>query len=395
MKTHFLLGLLAVLFTSHAAEQPPGAEIVIGRKETFQSTVLGEERSLQIFTPSNYATAKASYPTLPVLYLLDGDDHFAHVTGLVDYLARKHRIPPMIVVAVGNTNRNRDFSPSASSNYNGKPVPIKHGGGATKFLHFLRDELIPHIEKNYRTAPFRILGGYSFGGLFATKVLQDSPETFQAYITVSPSLWWDDELLLKTTGPIGRERQYVFLSVGNEGGTHRKAIDRYVAQLKERAAPGFRWAFKAYDEETHASVPHVTLYDGLQFIFAGWDLPYRDENSEPLVVADAVRHYAGLSERYGFEIKMPFVAFRIVAEDLAERERWDDAIASYREAAVQLPKSPDPHNGLGSVYSRRGDKDAAIAAHQKALQISPTNSTAKKALERLAAEPEPAKATTQ
>lgn len=60
---------------------------VVRKKLSIYSTVLGEDRPLQIFTPDDYESAKASYPTLPVLYLLDGPDHFFHATGLIDFLS--------------------------------------------------------------------------------------------------------------------------------------------------------------------------------------------------------------------------------------------------------------------------------------------------------------------
>ena len=180
MKLRAALTLLVLTVAAIGAEPAAPTDFVVGKKLTIKSTVLGENRSLQVFTPSDYESAKSSYPTLPVLYLLDGTDHYIHVTGLVDYLARKGRIPPMIVVAVGNTERTRDLTPTHTIvGYDGKPDDsLESSGGSGKFFEFLRDELIPYVEKNYRTAPFRILDGHSFGGLFAIKVLLDSPDTF-------------------------------------------------------------------------------------------------------------------------------------------------------------------------------------------------------------------------
>lgn len=69
-------------------------------------------------------------------------------------------------------------------------------GQADRFLDFLEKELIPHIDRNYRTYPHRIIAGWSFGGLLATHALIHRPEIFDAYLAISPSLWWDEELLL-------------------------------------------------------------------------------------------------------------------------------------------------------------------------------------------------------
>lgn len=392
MLSRFLFVLAAFTASALAAGPPAETDFVLGKKVMLKSAVLGEDRSLQIFTPANYETAKSSYPTLPVLYLLDGADHYVHATGLIDYLARKGRIPPMIIVAIGNTQRQRDFTPvfTAAPDPQGKLRKLnerfKDSGGAGKFFEFMRDELIPYVEKTYRTAPFRILDGHSLGGLFAADVLQKNPATFQAYILTSPSLWWDQEALLKRPGPIGLARQFVFVSVGNEGGPHRPAIDHYVAQLKERATPGLAWKFKAYDDESHGSVPHLTLYDALQFIFSGWYLTDNPEEFTALTFASVAKHYAGLSEKYGYTLPVPAATLHSIVQAQTGRNRWDEAIAAAKEGIRLHPQLAGTQVDLGDIYAKKGDRDAALAAYRKALEIDPKHDAAKKALAKL--EPE-------
>ena len=75
-----------------------------------------------------------------------------------------------------------------------RPAP-EGSGGAAGFLRFLRQELIPSIDAEFRTNEGdRTLYGHSFGGLFAIHALLNGEETFQRFITGSPSLWWDDEV---------------------------------------------------------------------------------------------------------------------------------------------------------------------------------------------------------
>ena len=62
----------------------------------------------------------------------------------------------------------------------------------------MREELIPEIEQRYRTNGDRTFIGYSLGGLFGVYAMLSSPETFGRMILVRPSLWWDDNLLLKS-----------------------------------------------------------------------------------------------------------------------------------------------------------------------------------------------------
>jgi predicted alpha/beta superfamily hydrolase len=122
---------------------------------------LGEERQIMVYLPDGYDQTTTKYP---VLYLLDGRTHFQHASSTVQFLSRNGRIPQMIVVAIVNVDRTRDFTPTNMEN---RPK----SGGAKKFIKFIQDELFPYIEGNYRTLPYRLLEGHSLGGMFSIHVL--------------------------------------------------------------------------------------------------------------------------------------------------------------------------------------------------------------------------------
>src|SRR5690606_4432652 len=97
-----------------------------------ESTILGESREIWISTPLSYNRGSDSYP---VIYLLDGEDHFYHTTGTAGYLAGSGRIPEVIVVGVRNTDRTRDYTPASQDPDQIKSYP--NHGGADNFLMFL------------------------------------------------------------------------------------------------------------------------------------------------------------------------------------------------------------------------------------------------------------------
>ena len=79
--------------------------------------------------------------------------------------------------------RKKHLSPTAAE--------ARGGGGAEKFLGFIRDELIPFVDSNYHTDPGdRTLVGDSLSGLFSLYALSQCPETFNRYIAGSPALGW-------------------------------------------------------------------------------------------------------------------------------------------------------------------------------------------------------------
>ncbi|MBD0325483.1 MAG: alpha/beta hydrolase, partial [Pyrinomonadaceae bacterium] len=192
MRSTLALFALLLLSASAFAQAPPLYDAPA--RLTVKSAVLGEERAILVRTPPGYERDGQRYP---VLYMTDGDAHMLHTTGTVSFLARNNRMPEMIVVGIPNTDRTRDLSPTHVAQAPGNPnARFPTSGGADKFLKFIETELIPHIESKYRTQPFRALAGHSLGGLFALHAMISRPELFNAYISVSPALQWDNFVLI-------------------------------------------------------------------------------------------------------------------------------------------------------------------------------------------------------
>lgn len=91
-------------------------------------------------------------------------------------------MPEVIVVGLPNVRggRPRDYTPPfIRQNTEDLKSPM---GRADHFLSFLKKELIPHIEREYRTVPFRMIAGHSRGGLFVVYSLIADPRLFTAFI---------------------------------------------------------------------------------------------------------------------------------------------------------------------------------------------------------------------
>lgn len=144
-----LIAMLSVVFCINVNANDK--DVVIGKKETIESEILGEQRVINVYLPPNYENSNLNYP---VLYLLDGGAHFLHGSASSQFLSRNGLIPQMIVVGILNVDRNRDFSPTHEER-------IPTSGGADNFLNFLNDELVPFVDEKYRTSEFNVLMGHS------------------------------------------------------------------------------------------------------------------------------------------------------------------------------------------------------------------------------------------
>ncbi len=130
--------ILIISFSAHLFSKTKTETINGGERFTIHSKALDEDRVILISLPDNYDNSDYSYP---VLVVLDGMTHFRHATGATDYLARYGLTPGIIVVAVTNVDRIRDFSPVHIDQF---PT----SGGAEKFHKFIKNELLPKIKSS-------------------------------------------------------------------------------------------------------------------------------------------------------------------------------------------------------------------------------------------------------
>ena len=365
------MAAVALLLSASAAGAQPADAVT---KLTLRSDVLGEERTILVRTPPGYAASTIRYP---VLYLTDGDAQIGHTAATVAFLARNGRMPEMIIVGVTNTDRTRDLTPTKAelTGAGGTVNRFPTAGGADKFLAFFERELIPKIEADYRTVPLRVFAGHSFGGLFATYAAVAKPDLFNAWIAVSPTLFWDDDLPIRKTEEFFRGRtsfnRSLFVTLGSEGEQAQVAYDRYKTLLSGVKASGFRFGSEQFTDEDHGSVVLPSHYAALRFVFDGWLLP-RDSTTGTYAaktVADVKAHYATLAGRLGYAVVPPEGPVNLMGYAAIAEKRLPDAIALLEMNIANYPGSANVYDSLGEALEAAGKLDAAIEQYEKAVAM--------------------------
>lgn len=226
------------------------AQIVTGQKNVVHSEILNEDRDYQLYLPASYQWALDR--KYPALYLLDGESNFLHTAGSVSFFSAAGEIPEVIVAAVTSTVRIRDFTQTDWSwHWIG-------GGGAKNFKCILALELIPKIEKDYRTNGFRILSGVSASGQFALYTLTSEPSLFNVYFAISPSLDWDNDLPQRSLEESYEHRDslkaFLYFAWSDDFGSALADDLRLRETLEAKSQKEFRWAAKGFPDETHMSI---------------------------------------------------------------------------------------------------------------------------------------------
>lgn len=253
-----------------AADTTQSPRPLVGRPGILHSEVLDEDRRYTVFAPDGYDTSLDRYP---VLFMLDGPRHSSYAAGMAEYLSRYAQvIPPIIVVDIAQQHRSRDMTPTTS------PDRPNDTGGADQFAAFLAEELVPSIQAQYRTKPPHLLWGYSLSGLFVMHTLLTKPEMFDGYIASSPSLWWDDHLLVRGAPSFFSQRdrldKSLFLAIGDqERQVVQDCFDQFEQAISEHTPPGFRAELQRLEGESHATICIPGLYQGLKTLLA--DTPQR------------------------------------------------------------------------------------------------------------------------
>jgi len=395
---HIAFSLFLVLAAPLAmlkAQAKSGA-VTIGATDSVWSPTLKENRKFLVYTPPSYSDTTYLPKRYPVLYLLDGDAHFHSVTGLLQILGTGINatfvLPEMIVVAIPNTNRTRDMTPTHTDrDPDGKPQPaLAASGGMANFLTFITTELIPRIEHDYRTAPYRVFVGHSLGGITTINALYTMPEAFNAYVAIDPSLWWDKRVLLKQArerfskpGLAGRTLFVAQANTITPGDTtlnmHFNSIIQFNSILETFNQSGLRYSYKYYPHDSHGSVPMIAEYDALRFIFDVYDVPLLEALERPAYLTE---HFTRVSAAMGYKIDPPEAMVDLIGHVALGRDTTA-ALQLFEMNTRLYPTSANAVASLADVWLAKKDTTKAVGYYEKALAMRPGLQRAKDMVQKL------------
>jgi len=366
--TVFILLFSLILNQGFVQAQENGDDIVIGKYKIIHSNILDEDRLLLIHFPREYDETRLSYLVLYLLYGQDINNYFAEAVIISEKLGSTGEIPPVFVVGVANTNRYRD----------NLPVKIRDrsdSGGADHFLRFFQEELIPYIDKNYRTKNFRILAGPQAGAVFGLYALLIKPELFSAVMVENPFMNTENaaflypraESFFKNTESL---KNFLYIKCEkDERPQDLEYMENFAKVLESHTPEGFRFKVDIREPSGYFIAP-LPFREGLRILFAGHKLP---ENFQTNTVKDIIDYYEKLSEEYGFAVDPPSHMMTFEGDKLSEQRKTTEAIALFEYQLSLYPKSLNALWRLGEIYRGMGEFERAMEYYKKFLEIRNTD----------------------
>ncbi|MEW6992047.1 alpha/beta hydrolase-fold protein [Colwelliaceae bacterium 6441] len=339
----------------------------VGKRYTYQSQLLGEQRELLIHLPKNYRQDEGQYP---VLYLLDGASHFTHAVLATEILHQSGKIPKTIIVAIPNNPGTRVRDAGKESN---------------NFLTHIKREVIPYVDAEYRTSGQNILFGHSAMGRVTLLAFAKHTNMFDQYIAASPAVEHSSSELFNQLKLILTKQKLIdksiYFSVGEKAREVAGFTDGaiYLSRLfRENAPKALSWHYEFMSEQNHSTTPYLTMFLGLGKIFNDYEAPAFNSFKgfkESGGMQELTDFFAKRGNKYQISKAVPQNKIVSLAFAFMDEGNFEQAIALLKQNSEKYDDQMQIYRALGEVYSQKKDKPQAIKAFEQALALAEAKKT--------------------
>ena len=358
-----------LLCTSLVMAEPAADDAVTNYSQhthNIESSNLSEQRTVVVQLPKSYQT----HPNkrYPVIYRLDGAGNLPLINAVLERLQENDQAPEVIVVAIESTNRLRDFYPTVNKEPQG---PVGEGGGAAKFLAFVEQELMPLVNKQYRTHDYKVIAGASAAGVFALYAMQADPELFQAHIAYSPAVWWNYGAPAKSLNTFVTKAKsinsYVYINIGEEAGIMRERYDDMQQTIQNSKVQNLRFKSDAFAGVSHNLTSAAGAFNAYHGLFLSKQMPLSALGDD---VSSIDAYYQRLSQQWGEQIAPPDRAVRMLGYSLTDNQQFERAIEVFKYNIKNYPKSAYALSALSYGYEMQGNIRQALVQIEAAIAVA-------------------------
>lgn len=369
----FFLAILLPICFSNVSSQELMAYTVPEMQE-MPPKLIPTSRTYWVSLPKDYDRTANRYP---VLFLFDGDQQYLKNLILfdIDQLTRFGEMPPCIIVGMMQRNRALDFGPL----YAIGELPNSDKVNGDKFFQFIKEELVPTLDKKYRTQDFKMAVGHSLGGLFLLNGFTKDPSLFNGIVALSPALELDRDSTLfanvQSTLKGTLKKQTFFCWASGTEGVNEKAFragsQELLKTFKSYPNPSFDYKFIDLPGQSHNLTPIYSMLGALNFLFRKWNLSgwYRELFADK--VNDPIKYYqdrrTAMESLYGFrEDPTEDRIQHNIGSELLSSGKYQLALPYLSRAVALRPKDSGFNADLSVVQEKLGKYAEAVNALKKA-----------------------------
>ncbi len=349
--------------------------IEFGNYRVLNSKILNEDRLLYVHLPHNYEASEESYPVIFQLYSHFTYNYYLPAISASNWMQSQGEAPGTIVVGVKNSQfRYRDLLPVDHNQANSQ---------VSNFIKFFDDELIPFIQKNYRTNGFRILAGPQAGAAFGIYALAKKPDLFHGFFLTNP--FWiakARQTLLNTLDSAlnanSYDRKFLMITYKDRlSEQENQYLDSLSQRLKQRSS--IELVLNPLDPDADFTSP-VDFMMGLKTLFKSYRFPSSDIPHELHVIED---YYRKQRKHFGFDIRIPELTLVFEGDKFVMQKEWKKAKAIFLKILELYPKSAMAFDRLGTVAYRQSNFKEAKEYYECFLKQYPNDPYALSWLERI------------
>jgi predicted alpha/beta superfamily hydrolase len=336
--------------------------------DTISSQKLNEDRQIFIGLPPSYD--KNPGQKYPILLLLDGDFLFDPFQGALSYAYYWDDIPEVIIVGISQNKNNERETDCMVDESTG--LPSEKG---ESFYEFIGMELIPYIQKKYRTAPFKIIAGLDTTAAFSNFYLYKDIPVFDAYISMSPELATGmEEQIPDRLAAIEKPIFYYHSSANGDIKKMRKRIQTIDELVKKITKPTLNYKFDDFKGASHYSLVLNSIPSALYHIFSVYQPISTTEFQEKIVTLTSgyvdylIKKYELLEKTFNMKLTIRLNDFKAIEAAILKNNAYPEFDQLAQLAKKNYPKSMLADYEMAQLYEKTGDIKKAIKTYQNAFQ---------------------------
>ncbi len=334
-------------------------------EDKIQSVKLNEERNFSVILPASYQNSPDK--KYPLMVLLDGEYLADPFSGILKYGNYWDDLPEIIIVAV---NQNYGETRFNDSNYGDDGLPAESGA---KFFEFIGLELLPHIQKKYRTLPFRIIAGHDTTAGFLNFYLYKDDPIFNAYLSISPEM--APEMEVRIAERLAKIQKPLFYYHATSKADlekiqeNTKKLDDVAKEIKN---PNLSYRYDVFQNTSHYSLVAEAIPSAFYFIFNGYQPISKLEFNEKIVKLESgyaqylIDKYDNIEKKMGLRVQPRYSDFKAIEAAIIKNKAYSDFEILGAYADKQYPKTMLGTYHRGLYFEKTGDYKRAAKEYLNA-----------------------------